>query len=560
MALSKEQGEAVWLRRWEAWKGRAARKHAGIYTYPSPERTREGKIRVLCATHGEFFQAPNKHMIGRGCPKCVGRGVSKRDQLEGRYPSHDWSHVPDDIGTRDVLMVRCGVHGETRSRFNRLMQRREGLSPCSKCSIEARGLKKRISFDTLKARIMAVHGDRVSLISYSGLSADKAVFACHTHGEFSAKPLDVCNGHGCPICALEVRKTWIRANLKTTPEDFVTKARGVHGDTYDYDLDTYTLTTERVRIICKEHGEFWQIARNHTTLAAGCPRCAISVSKGEDAVASFLSGLGVEVVRRERDILNGRELDIYLPEHRLGIEFNGLYWHGELHKDADYHRNKLLRAREAGIRLVMIFEDELLFKEAQVKAQLVRHVRGVDLVGARKTQIVELPWAEAKAFFDKYHLQGAGKPAKVAYALVYKGEVVSVMSFGRERFSGGSGAFEIYRYCNKDGLGVIGGLRRLVGRFLRDHKDVHKIVTYADLRWGPGVAFGRAGFSPVGETDPGYFWCKRDMRYSRQRFQKHKLEAMLEVYDPEKTEVENCHRNGYWRIYDCGMSKWELMV
>ena len=84
------------------------------------------------------------------------------------------------------------------------------------------------------------------------------------------------------------------------------------------------------------------------------------------------------------------------------------------------------------------------------------------------------------------------------------------------------------------------------------------LVTYADLRWGTGDAYGKVGFTKVGVTRPNYSWCKGIIRYSRHHFQKHKLEKVLKTFDPSLSEAENCHRNGMWRIYDCGHSKWEM--
>jgi len=68
-----------------------------------------------------------------------------------------------------------------------------------------------------------------------------------------------------------------------------------------------------------------------------------------------------------RSVLNCLELDIYLPEYNVAIEFNGLYWHSELYKEKDYHLNKTLECKKKGVDLLHIFEDDWVFKQDIIK-------------------------------------------------------------------------------------------------------------------------------------------------------------------------------------------------
>jgi hypothetical protein len=74
-----------------------------------------------------------------------------------------------------------------------------------------------------------------------------------------------------------------------------------------------------------------------------------------------LKSLNIDIIDSERELLNGLELDIYIPSHNLAIEFNGLYWHNELHKDKKYHLNKTELCEAKGIQLIHVFEDEWMF-------------------------------------------------------------------------------------------------------------------------------------------------------------------------------------------------------
>ena len=53
-------------------------------------------------------------------------------------------------------------------------------------------------------------------------------------------------------------------------EQFIYRAQGVHGTTYDYSLASYINSKTQVEIICKEHGSFWQVPSSHLK-GCGCP-------------------------------------------------------------------------------------------------------------------------------------------------------------------------------------------------------------------------------------------------------------------------------------------------
>ena len=60
---------------------------------------------------------------------------------------------------------------------------------------------------------------------------------------------------------------------KLTTNEWIEKAKLVHADKYDYSKSEYTGSQNKICIICKKHGEFWQIARNHLS-GNGCPKCS----------------------------------------------------------------------------------------------------------------------------------------------------------------------------------------------------------------------------------------------------------------------------------------------
>ena len=177
-----------------------------------------------------------------------------------------------------------------------------------------------------------------------------------------------------------------------------------------------------------------------------------------------------------------------------------------------------------------------------------------DKVYARNTEVRPATWAEVSPIYAENHLQGEGSPCKENYALIHDGEVVAAMSVRADRF--GSNDKELTRYAFKKR--VVGGFSKLLKAFKEAQTEHGDLISYSDKRWFRGQTYEKAGFKYSGETGPGYWWGKASKRYSRVRFQKHKLKELLPKFDETLTEEENMYANGYWKIWDCGQDRWIL--
>src|SRR5690606_32397406 len=124
------------------------------------------------------------------------------------------------------------------------------------------------------------------------------------------------------------------------------------------------------------------------------------------------------------------ELDIVIPEANIAIEYCGLYWHSEIHKEPKYHLDKLNACIEQNIRLITIFSDEWQERQDIVKSKILQILgkSTQSTIFARKCKVVTLSREQKKKFFDQYHIQGAG-PGSITYGLEYKEEVVAAMTF-----------------------------------------------------------------------------------------------------------------------------------
>lgn len=282
------------------------------------------------------------------------------------------------------------------------------------------------------------------------------------------------------------------------------------------------------------------------------------ISKLEKMVVAEISKwYSGPIVENDRTLIKPQEVDILLPELKVGIEVCGNYWHSELFKSDGYHSEKMKAVEAAGYRLVTIFEDELTTKPGIVFSKL-KHILGLSdatVIPARKGNIREIDAKQARAFFEQHHIQGY-LDASIKYGLFAEGLLIAAITFRQI----GDGVYELSRFAT-GGVRVPGGFSKLLEHFKRN-VDWEQIITFADRRWSTAhdSVYTTTGFTFVHHTPPSYtYYCrKKKIRYSRLKFQKHKMIDFLENFDPSLTERENANNHGYLAIYDCGNVKYVM--
>lgn len=258
------------------------------------------------------------------------------------------------------------------------------------------------------------------------------------------------------------------------------------------------------------------------------------------------------IITNDRKILKGKELDIYLPDFNLAIEYDGCYWHNSEKKDKKYHLEKTLACKEKDIHLIHIFDEELFNKRELTLDMLKKMLNISEKIGARKCKVVELSNKDYKEFVEDNHLQGYA-PAKVRLGLLYNNTLVAVMSFSKPRFTKNI-EWELNRYCEAMGNVVIGGKKKLLDYFEKNYHP-KSIISYCDLRWFKGTSYTKMGFDLVKISEPNYKYFKSGYYdfHSRLEFQKHKMKGIKGfIFYENLSEYENMRNNGYLRIFDCG--------
>jgi len=512
------------------------------------------KIEIKCNLHNNyFFQTPSEHLRGKnGCDNCLNRikntddFISKSNDVYNGIYDYSESVYIDSVSK---IKIRCKEHGI----FNKLATAHVyGKQGCPLCYKKNVNKDKTLTNDIFIRKSKLVHGNKYdySLVKYCN-SKTKVKIICKEHGIFEQLPYSHIRGKGCVKCGINETKK----ELTKSVDDFIEECNDKHNYKYDYSLVNYIGSHNKVKIICPKHGEFEQLPYDHIS-GHGCEKCSSSISKLETEIDLFLKKLNLDTITSSMSIISPNQLDIYIPSKKLAIEFNGLYWHNELHVDKNYHLNKTELCEKLGIQLIHIFEDEWLYKEDIVKSRL-RNILGLteNKIFGRKCIIKEITPKESKEFLNKNHIQGSVN-SKIKLGLYYEGELVSLMSFNHIRNNSNDNSYDLVRFCNKLNTNIIGGADKLLKYFINNYKP-KQIISYADRRWSQGNLYEKLGFNFIHYSKPNYFYIIGKNRKHKSNF-KYKL-LVKQGFDKNKKEHQIMIDRGIYRIYDCGVKKYELL-
>ena len=274
-------------------------------------------------------------------------------------------------------------------------------------------------------------------------------------------------------------------------------------------------------------------------------------SKYEDELIEFLRSLNIHDIQTNvKNILDKREIDIYLPEYHLGIEFNGSYWHSDIfHTDhkgrSTYHQEKSLKAEEVGIFLFHIFEYE--WNNLITRQNILNRLKTIlcqnnNKISARKCRIINLTKEQKKDFLNINHIQG-NDHSTIYLGLEYSGQIVSCMTFVHPKNN--KYTWELSRFCNLHGYCVRGGASKLFKYFVDQLKAGDTISSYNDITKTKGDIYKILGFQCVSINQPNYVWINFNTSDIRTRYQ-----------EQTAGEVKRMHDAGYHRICDCGTKTW----
>lgn len=297
----------------------------------------------------------------------------------------------------------------------------------------------------------------------------------------------------------------------------------------------------------------------HTRSKSSLPLCTICFPIDDkksikevmllDFIKSIYTGDAVSGYR------DGLEIDIYLPDLKIGFEFNGLYWHSDEFKNKNYHINKTNYFRDRGIRIIHIWEDDWINKQDIVKSQIANLVFcNKKKIFARKCEVVELEDVDlVRDFINNNHIQGYVNSVK-KFGLYHNSELLSVMTF--DKFEGRKkmeiSGWNLSRFCTKLNTSVVGGASKILSHFIKQESP-GRIISYADKDWSVGDLYKNIGFYVVGENGPDYKYLINGVRSHKSKYRKSKLNTDLSESDYMKI-------NDISKVWDCGKIKFEMIL
>ena len=280
------------------------------------------KVKIKCNECGNIFeQTPYTHKKGSGCPKCSAiKRVNRKtlEELKNTFKNIDFSNVKEYRNNEQLLDLICKECGNEFKRTYKELEKGRECIYCKKTS------NRKNNLEVFKYRANIIHNKKYdySLVSFTK-AKDYVNIICHCkengmeHGIFNQTIQSHLSGSGCPKCA---------KNYSYTTEEFIEKAKLVHGDKYDYSLVEYINADTKIKIKCKKcEYIFEQVADSHL-MGNGCPKC--NIIKGEEKIRKELEekNISFEFHKTFSDLKDKTYLsyDFYIPSKNILIEYNGI--------------------------------------------------------------------------------------------------------------------------------------------------------------------------------------------------------------------------------------------
>jgi hypothetical protein len=493
-------------------------------------------------------------------------GLSKWEAFVSSYTgAYDFKKSVYAGMNKKVTFV-CPAHGVMQMDAKNIM--RGAL--CIKCAVEARSGKTRFTRKQMLAKFKDAHNDRYdySLTEYKGQQTP-VIIVCKSHGEFLQKPEYHWSGSGCPTCYHQDRRG---ASQRDTLESVVEKIKNQFGDLFDLSNVTYVNSQQKIKVVCTKHNEECETKANWLINGCNpCPKCNHMKSSQELAVAKFIKAF-TSVIQRDRSVIKPKELDIYMPNNALAVEYSGMYWHShgsieEENKSRYNHYNKYKSCEANGVRLITVYETEWIERQKAIKRLLRNSIgKSKGKLMARKCELKKVTRQEAGSFYDKYHPQGGAGNGE-HYGLYWKNKLVSCMRFTYGVNDRGTAAanrvWTLSRYATR--VTVSGGASKLFKAFIEEYSP-EEVKSFSDNRYFAGGMYAQLGFDLEEDVSPDYqIWSpkiglKPKSHYQRRNIQQRLIEhGMPDVFDPKtdtRTEREMTYLMGARRIYDCGKKRW----
>lgn len=492
--------------------------------------------------------------------------------------------------------ITCPIHGDFETRAaNHLL----GVG-CSECS----GNKK-LTTESFIKKAHLVHGDRYdySKVNYVGAKT-KVVIICKEHGEFEQEPTNHLMGSGCIKCA---------GIHKSNTVEFVTRAKLVHGNKYDYSKVNYSTTNEKVSIICSTHGEFKQTPYGHLS-GLGCKKCGYKITA--DSTKISLSEFIERAVSVHNNAYDYSLVRYDTTKDKIKIRCNK---HGVFEQECDSHlqghgcpacgsqtskgENEICELLES-LNIPYHRRDRSLIKPLELDIVIPEHNLAIEFngliwhselygkdrhyhshktelcndAGFRLVHIWEDDWRDRKDIEIAFLKSILGKSdTKRVYArqcdvqfvenvdakiFLEKNHIQGHVPFSKAvglyhhnelvaltTFTKRNEDYELTRHVTS--CNVIGSLGKAVKFFGED------VYTFCDNARFTGESYIKAGFIKFDKISPDYKYLVNNTREHKFLWRREAIRRKRpDVYSDDLSEREMMLKAEYPRIWDCGKTRY----
>ena len=546
------------------------------------------KIKIKCKVcNHEWESSPSNLLSGYGCPKCsIKYGHIKLTKTNEQFLK-ELTHINPNViplenysGADNKILCRCKICNHIwETTGSRLINKKRGCPNCA-------GTTKKTNEEFIK-QLKEINPKIEPIDEYTGANRIIKVKCSKCNHILETTPDRLVRRRiGCPKCSL------IDRSIKTrkTNEEFLKQLKDISPELMP--IETYINSSTKIKIKCTICGKIFKaspanLISKHSRCPNLCTRPKAS-STEEHFFADYIKyqiNLWVnqvsknnkykeENLRKKYKVIQGRyfnagyekyQLDIYFPNLKIGIEYDGNYWHSDKIIEKNYQLNKRKFFDDLGIRVIFIRSDEWLCNTEKILNRILSILGIYARKGnARKMYIDNnVSTYEANKLMEISHTQCRDNSSIKIGLRTKNGTLVSLMTFSKVRNIINSKedlkipTYELVRYCNYPNTiinGAFGKLLKEAEKILKS-MGIKRIKTFADRRFSSDIdnIYLKNGFILSKISNPNYVYIRKGLVYSRYECQKHKLKDLLkENFDENLSEYENMSKNGFLRIYDCG--------
>lgn len=297
------------------------------------------------------------------------------------------------------------------------------------------------------------------------------------------------------------------------------------------DVEIHGLCPHHESFTISKHNLYNRVKYGLENICTICNPINVNPAIRETEIYDYLKTFNILVQRKNRKILNGLEIDFYIPGCNLGIEFNGLYWHCDKFRDSEYHAMKTNICNSKSIELLHIFEDEWVFKKEIVKS-IIKTKLGLinNIVDSNDCDVNVINYDQSNSFLIDNYI-GDNRVGNVNLGLIYDSELLCMVCLD---FIGDE--CNISLFLTKNNYLVIDGYKKIF-KYILEKYNPKLVKSKSDRRYKNDEILMSLGFKYGSTTEPD-FWYVDKFKTTR-----------INKYDFDLNKVNMKY---IFKIYDCG--------